>query len=47
VHDASKSFKAFLETLCLEKTAAIRAQRIGVLPEPERDAAFEEARAAA
>lgn len=43
-HDAD-SFKAYLKTLELEWTAAQRAQRIGFLPEAERDAAFEEARA--
>lgn len=46
-HDVAKSFKAFVAELQLDIKAAERAQRIGCLPPPERDAAFEEARAAA
>jgi hypothetical protein len=38
------SFREFLRTVGVDKDVAHRAQRIGALPEAERQAAFEEAR---
>jgi hypothetical protein len=42
-HDAT-SFRALLTEWGIDKDGAVRAQRIGALPDKERDAAFKEAR---